>query len=91
MDSISNFVLGYLVVMTLVGFISMGIDKQRARERGWRIPERTLLLIAFIGGGIGSFLGMRFFRHKTKHGKFTWLLPIALGLYMFIFIVLINM
>ncbi|HBY72843.1 MAG TPA: DUF1294 domain-containing protein, partial [Lachnospiraceae bacterium] len=53
------------------------------------IPERTLLLIAFLGGGIGSFLGMRIFRHKTKHRKFVILLPIAAVLYAILLIYLI--
>jgi uncharacterized membrane protein YsdA (DUF1294 family) len=55
----------------------MGVDKQRARKNGWRISERTLLLLALIGGGIGSFLGMRYFHHKTKHTRFVILLPLT--------------
>jgi uncharacterized membrane protein YsdA (DUF1294 family) len=67
----------YLVCMTITGFSMMGIDKHKAIRKGWRISERTLLLIAFLGGGIGSFLGMHVFRHKTKHRKFVVLLPVA--------------
>lgn len=69
--------LGYLLIMSLVGFLLMGIDKQKARKKAWRIPERTLLLIAFLGGGFGSLLGMYTFRHKTKHTRFLILVPIA--------------
>lgn len=67
----------------------MGIDKRKAVKSKWRIPERTLFLIAFIFGGIGIFLGMHIFRHKTKHNSFRILVPIALilniicGFYMF--------
>ncbi len=68
----------YMLIMSIIGFITMGIDKRRAIKRGWRIPERTLLLIAFIGGALGSFLGMHLFRHKTKKIKFIVLIPIAL-------------
>jgi uncharacterized membrane protein YsdA (DUF1294 family) len=71
----------YIVFMSALGFALMGIDKRKAKKNVWRIPERTLILIAFTGGGIGSFLGMRVFRHKTKHAKFAILLPIAAILY----------
>lgn len=73
---------GYIVIMSLIGFISMGLDKYKARKNAWRIPERTLLLIAFLGGGMGSFLGMHLFRHKTRHGKFLSLLPLSAVLYL---------
>ena len=71
-----DLIVGYLLIMSVIGFVTMGIDKRRAIRKGWRISERTLLLFALLGGGIGSFLGMRAFRHKTKHLKFTILLPL---------------
>lgn len=81
---------GYLIILSFAGLISMGLDKRRAVRNKWRIPESTLLLIAWIGGGIGSFLGMRIFRHKTKHRKFVILLPIAAVLYAILLIYLIS-
>ena len=89
MKDISIIAVGYLVILSFAGLISMGMDKRRAIRNKWRIPERTLLLIAFLGGGIGSFLGMRIFRHKTKHRKFVILLPIAAVLYAILLIYLI--
>jgi uncharacterized membrane protein YsdA (DUF1294 family) len=77
MELMNYLVLGYFGLMSLIGFIIMGIDKQKARTRAWRIPERTLLLIAFLGGGLGSLIGMYTFRHKTKHTKFVLLVPLA--------------
>lgn len=77
-------ITGVLIVMNMVGFLTMGIDKQRAIKKEWRIKERTLLLIAFLGGGIGSLIGMKVFRHKTKHVKFTLLIPIAAVLTIFL-------
>jgi len=74
-------VTSYFVLMSMIGFATMRSDKQRAIKKGWRIPERTLLLIAFAGGGIGSFLGMYTFRHKTKHIKFVVLIPLSVILY----------
>ena len=63
-------------VMSVIGFALMGIDKSRAINHKWRIKEATLFLIAFLVGGIGSTLGMFFFRHKTKHWYFRLFFPL---------------
>lgn len=68
----------YLVVMNSIGFASMGIDKSKAKRGAWRIPEKTLFLIAVLGGSVGSILGMKQFRHKTKHKSFTIGMPAIL-------------
>ncbi|MDF2843170.1 MAG: putative rane protein [Herbinix sp.] len=84
-----NAFLVYLLVISVVGFAMMGIDKRRAIKRQWRISERTLIITSFLGGGIGSFLGMFVFHHKTKHRKFIILLPIsAIIVICFIYIIL---
>ena len=62
--------LFYLVAVNIVAFALMGIDKKRAINHAWRIPEKTLFLSAILGGSIGAIAGMQVFRHKTKHGKF---------------------
>ncbi|MCR5663441.1 MAG: DUF1294 domain-containing protein [Oscillospiraceae bacterium] len=49
----------------------MGFDKARAKKGGCRVPEKTLFLLAALGGAPGGVLGMRAFRHKTKHRAFT--------------------
>ena len=76
-------------VMSVIGFALMGIDKNRAINHKWRIKEATLFLIAFLGGGIGSTLGMFFFRHKTKHWYFAVFFPLLalaqLALYFFVY------
>lgn len=72
MYSISTF---YLILINLIGFISMGLDKSKAKRGKWRIKERTLFLIALAGGSIGSLSGMYFFRHKTKHRSFVLGIP----------------
>ncbi len=68
----------YLAVVNLLGFLFMGIDKWKAVNHAWRIPEASLFLIALIGGSIGSILGMQLFRHKTKHWYFVWGMPAIL-------------
>lgn len=68
----------YFIFINLTGFASMGIDKQKAIRGRWRIPEKTLFLIAFLGGSAGSILGMEVFRHKTKHRSFRVGMPAIL-------------
>ena len=87
-------ILAIVFVMSLVGFISMKVDKVKAEKGKWRTKEATLLLIALCGGALGSSLGMQLFRHKTKHIKFTLLVPLCLilhivliGLYVWKFVI----
>lgn len=70
----------YLLVINLIGFIMMGVDKSRARKRAWRIPEAQLFVIALIGGSIGSIIGMYTFHHKTRHRIFVFGMPVILAL-----------
>ena len=67
-----------LVVMNLVAFALMGIDKVKAQRGAWRIPEKTLFLTTAIFGGLGGTLGMTVFRHKTKHWYFKLGFPALL-------------
>ena len=68
--------LVFYIIMNLVTFILYGADKSKARKGKWRIPEKTLLLFAACFGGLGAFLGMKIFRHKTKHTSFKILVPV---------------
>lgn len=68
----------YLFCLNILAFISCFWDKFQARRHGWRIPERTLLSLSGLGGAAGMFLGMQLFRHKTRHKKFTVLVPLFL-------------
>ena len=70
-----EYIVIYLIIINITGFLAMGIDKHRAKLMEWRIPEKTLFLITLFGGGIGTILGMYTFRHKTKKKYFTIGLP----------------
>ena len=78
----------YVLILNLIGFIIMFIDKKKAVHRKWRISENTLISISILGGSIGMLLGMHCFRHKTNHKKFTLGVPailiIQLGLIIFL-------
>ncbi len=60
----------WYLVMSLAAFILYGRDKGLARRHRWRIPEKVLLCVGFFGGSPGALLGMRCFRHKTRHWYF---------------------
>jgi uncharacterized membrane protein YsdA (DUF1294 family) len=80
---------GFASLVNLAGFILMGADKQRAKNNQYRISEKTLWSAAFFGGAIGAAFGMKNFRHKTKHPKFKYGLPvlaiIEIGIYIYFF------
>lgn len=85
-----KYFLLYLLLINAGAFVLMLADKQKARKNRWRIPERTLIGSALLGGSLGALLGMYTFRHKTKHLKFTLGVPailmaqIALAIWIFL-------
>ena len=68
-----------LAAMNLLAFALMGIDKVKAKRGSWRIPEKTLFLAAAFFGALGGTLGMKVFRHKTRHWYFRWGFPALLA------------
>lgn len=68
----------YLVAVNIVTFFVYGMDKRKAGKGEWRISEATLLLLAFGGGSIGAWLGMKVWHHKTKHKKFRYGIPVII-------------
>ncbi|MCM1100684.1 MAG: DUF1294 domain-containing protein [Clostridium sp.] len=68
-------ILLYLTGINVTAFALMGMDKRRARQHAWRISEKTLFLSAILGGSVGAYLGMRLFRHKTRHWYFVYGIP----------------
>ena len=66
----------YILIVNVLAFILYGIDKRRSQRKMYRIPENTLLWMARIGGGVGSWLGIKVFHHKTKHKRFMIIVPL---------------
>ena len=80
----------YLIAINVVAFLAFGLDKLKAKADAWRIPEKTLLGLAVIGGSVGAILGMRTFRHKTRHKKFSVGLPVILVVQIVLLAVLLR-
>ena len=74
-----KLLLYYLLIINAAGFLLMLVDKWKAKKNRWRVRESTLLLVAALGGSVGSLLGMYLFRHKTLHLKFTLGIPLILA------------
>ncbi|AWB43381.1 DUF1294 domain-containing protein [Paenibacillus sp. CAA11] len=70
----------WFVFINLIGYLVMSDDKRRARKRRERIPERTLFLLAWIGGALGVLIAMYSKRHKTRHMSFVIGVPLLLFL-----------
>ena len=79
----------YLAIINAISFLLMLVDKYKAKKNLCRIPERTLMGFAAIGGSIGALAGMYLVRHKTKHLKFTVGIPVILFLHVLIAVWLI--
>lgn len=65
-----NLLIFYIFIINVISFIFMFIDKQKAIKHQWRISEYTLMLLAALGGSIGTIGAMYTFRHKTQKLKF---------------------
>lgn len=74
----------WLVVINLITFFVFGFDKFKAKykekhEHARRVPEKTLFLLAILGGSIGALVGMRVWHHKTLHRSFRVGIPLILA------------
>ena len=71
-----SILVWYLAAINFTTWVVYGLDKGRAKSGKWRIPERTLLLLALVGGSLGALAGMIMFRHKTRKPKFYISVPV---------------
>lgn len=85
-----TLLISYVIIMNIIGFALMGIDKHKAKKRAFRIPEATLFTVALIGGSIGSILGMYTFRHKTRHRSFVYGMPAILIIQIILVILILT-
>ena len=76
----------YLLIINIISFLLMVLDKIQAIKKKHRISETSLLFISSIGGSLGTFLGMLTFRHKIKKIKFIILVPLFIILSIFLYL-----
>lgn len=75
--------LFYLVIINAVTFFLFALDKKLSRRGRVRIPERDLIFLSIIGGSPAGLLGVHLLRHKTRHTRFKWGLPVIFLLQLF--------
>ena len=75
MTKFDIIILLYLSIISFVSVIVTIYDKLRAKNGGWRVPEKTLLLLSFLGGSVVMLFTMNLIRHKTKKAKFMVGIP----------------
>lgn len=85
----SQYIIGYVAVMSLITCLVFGYDKGCAKRGKWRVPERTLFLLAALGGAPGAYAGMLLFRHKTKHWKFRMGIPVLIVVWAILVVLLV--
>ncbi|MFF2911998.1 DUF1294 domain-containing protein [Paenibacillus sp. NPDC057934] len=73
-----KLVMLWFVVINLIGYVVMSEDKNKARKRRDRVPEKTLFLLAAMGGALGVLIAMYRKRHKTRHLSFRIGIPLLL-------------
>ncbi|MGN0136053.1 DUF1294 domain-containing protein [Anaerotignum sp.] len=83
-------ILGYYLLINIIMYVTMLIDKKRAVKDGWRIPEKNLYLLAVLGGGIGGLIAMVFKRHKNRHLDFILVYTITAILHLIVAYLLIG-
>lgn len=76
MPSGGFFVGIYLLLISLLAVILTVADKYKAQHHRWRVPEATLFGVAALGGAAAMYVTMRLIRHKTRHRRFMWGLPL---------------
>ena len=83
-------IFGYYILINLVLYITMVIDKKRAIKDGWRIPEKNMFIMAVMGGGLGGLAAMVFKRHKNRHMDFILVFTMTAILHMLVAFLLIG-
>ena len=90
MEFMTKFMIIYLLIINLAGFLMMAVDKRKAKKDRWRIPEKNFFIVALLGGSLGCYLGMQVFHHKTLHKTFAFGMPAILVMQILITLVLLG-
>jgi uncharacterized membrane protein YsdA (DUF1294 family) len=84
-------IIKYLLAINVLAFAVYGVDKWKARQGRWRVPEATLIGLAALGGSVGAWVAMQLFRLKTKKNKFRYGVPIMFVLQLAAVLFFMNM
>lgn len=85
-----GIIFGYYILINIVLYVTMVIDKKRAIKDAWRIPEKNMFVMAVLGGGVGGLCAMVFHRHKNRHMDFILVFTMTAILHMILALLLIG-
>ena len=76
-----SVVAAYILLMSLISIIVCVYDKKISKKNKveLRIPEKTLLILSALGGGVAMYICMLMTHHKTKHVKFMLGIPLIIA------------
>ena len=80
-----EYALTYFACINIASFIIFFLDKEKAIHDKWRVQEKTLHSLSFLGGVFGSIAAMMVFHHKTKKPMFVAITLIALLFNIFVY------
>lgn len=75
---------------SVILFLLYWLDKRRAQRGAWRIPEKSLHLLALLGGWPGAVIGQKLFRHKTKKRRFRLLFFVTVVINLLLHVLLLT-
>ena len=76
----------YPIIISVIAIVMTTLDKKYAEKGGWRISERSLFLVAILGGALAMYITMKIIRHKTQHKRFMIGLPIIIALHILLIV-----
>ena len=79
-------IFAFICIISIISILAVYTDKMLAIQEKRRIPEKTLYILALLGGSLAEYFTMRYVRHKTLHKKFMIGLPIIFGIQAALFI-----
>lgn len=78
-NKMSNDVLWiYFLIVNTIAFVTVVLDKNKAKQSHFRVPEKYFFILSIVGGALGVYLGMQLFRHKTQHRWFIYGIPLLI-------------
>ncbi len=92
MNMTADLIGGWVLLLSLVSFFTMGLDKKAASLGARRVRESTLLVLTVLGGWPGTIAGMQMYRHKRRKDAFKYrcLLAIVVNIWLLFILVFIN-
>ena len=86
-----EYCLAYFLIISAVSVFAAILDKHNSKHQKWRVSEKTLFLLAALGGALAMYAIMRLIHHKTRHKRFMIGLPIIIVLHLILAFLLWNL